>query len=537
MSEMNILFTTQGKTLMLFYNLLQELRAKTEIDKVGFYMADSRYYDIFEKQHPEISSGKYELLKEWEIIEQSEQITPDIDRLRAYERMFGDPVLWNAILADRRIYFGKRMTLEQDYPSRFSHDKMLAILQKGVEEIEKLFDRVQPDVVIGFICVTIGEYLAYLVARSRNIPYLNLRPTRIKNYFFASERLFEPSKKIEGTYHQMLTEGVPENLRQEALLHLSEVRKTHAMYEGVVLPPAKNATSGSGIKFVRELGYPVLSLGRLMKEFYNYNYGKYRHDSHYWGSFYKTWFEKIKKPARIRYIDYSLGRRYIDESKLSMLDFVFYPMHKEPEVSLLVFGRPYLNQIEVVRNIARSLPVGMKLVVKEHPGAVGYRPLSYYKKLISIPNVLIVYPGMESRKLVQSAKMVAVISGSVGLEALMMKKPVIYFGNLPFCILPDSMIRHVKDPDNLAWGITDLIKNHKHDEQALIAYISAVIKSSVQVDFYSVLLARKGVYNPDLDSVDIETEYTEQMERLSAYILDQVKTGQDRLSTAKTGNT
>ncbi len=190
---MNLLFLTQSQTLDVFYEVMLAMGVRTDVGRVGFYVADSAFYDEFKSRRPEISSGSFELLKEWEIIGKSRVIRPDILRLRAYEEKLGDPVLWNALTADRRIYLGKRATLEQDYGGRFTHEEMMAILQVAVEEMEALFDRVQPDAVIGFICVTIGEYLAYLIAKNRNVPFINLRPTRIKNYFFAGEGVLEPS--------------------------------------------------------------------------------------------------------------------------------------------------------------------------------------------------------------------------------------------------------------------------------------------------------------------------------------------------------
>lgn len=517
---MNIIFLTQSKTLSLFYDLMQNLREKIEIEKVGFYIADSAFYDRFKKIRPEISSVPFEILKEWEIIEKSLRIKPDIQRLRNYEERLGDPVLWNALVADRRIYFGKRTTLEQDYPSRFNHYRMLAILQVGLEEMERLFDRVNPDIVIGFICVTIGEYLAYLLARSKNITFLNLRPTRIKNYFFAGESVLEPSKRLEESYRQMLAKGVPEDLKQEVISYLSEVRKTHAMYEGVLLPDSINSNRRLSLL---EIAGIVKNFGVLAKQYYDYNFGEYRYDNHHRGVFYPIWFNIVKRPLRIKYTGLFLKRHYVDGNKLASMDYAFYPLHKEPEVTLLVYGRSYMNQIEAVRNFARSLPVGMKLVVKEHPVAIGYRPLSYYKKLLAIPNVMLASPEMTSRELVRDAKIVFIISGSVGLEAAIMKKPVIHLGNLPFCMLPDNMVRHVKDLDNLSWEVHNIIKNHTHDENALISYISAVMTSSVPVDFYSVLLGRKGVYNPDVDSGKNELEYHKQIEKLSSYLIGQIE--------------
>lgn len=519
---MNILFLTQGKTLSVFYDLANQMGEKVHLEKIGLYIADSVFFNQFRRENPEIASGKLELLKEWEIIERSKSISPDLKRLRDYEKEIGDPFLWNALVADRRIFLGEKATLEQDYPSRFDHARMLAILQVGIEEMESLFDRVQPDAVVGFICVTIGEYLAYLLSRSRNIPFLNLRPTRIKNFFFAGESVFEPSKRLEKNYRTLLASGVPASLLQEVRSYLASVRQTHAMYEGVLPPPGSR-----GVEITEKTSSKrrnlIRTFKRLIQEYYDYRFGEYRHDNHHRGVVYPMWFHRVKRPARIRWNDLFLKKFYVKGKELNSLNYAFYPLHKEPEVTLLVYGRPYLNQIEVVRNFARSLPSGMKLVVKEHPGSVGYRPLSYYKKLLAIPNVMLAPPEMTSRELIQNAQLITIIGGSVGLEGLIMQKPVLHLGNVPFSFLPDTMIRKVKDLERLGWEVQDILQNHKHDEDALVAYIAAVMNGSVPVDFYSILLGRKAVYRPGENVENIDSQYQLQIDRLSMYLMDQVR--------------
>jgi hypothetical protein len=515
---MNFLFLTQSKTLEVFYRVMRALDGRTDLGKVGFYIADSTFYDTFKEQSPEISSGSFTLLKEWEILEKSIHIQPDISRLKGYEEALGDPFLWNAVVADRRIYLGKKATMEQDYFSRFDHERVLAILQVGLEEMEGMFDRVKPDAVIGFICVTIGEYLAYLIARARNIPFFDLRPTRIKNYFHAGDGVLEPSRRLEEAYRKMLLEGIPDTFRQEVSSYLSEVRETHAMYEGVLPPPGTASSeviqevSGSRRTFARKIS-------SLARRYYDYSFGQYRHDNHHKGVLYPIWFRRIKEPARIRVVAFCLKRRYVSAQRLALLEYAFYPLHKEPEVTLLVYGRPYLNQIEVIRNLARSLPIGMNLVVKEHPAALGYRSLSYYRKLLAIPNILLAPPEMTSRELIQNARLVTIIGGSVGLEAIIMKKPVVALGRVPFSFFPDTMVRYIREMDNLGWEIRDLLENYQHDEGALIAYVAAVIKESVPIDFYSRLLGRRGIFGPTDASVN-EVIRTEQIDSLADYILE-----------------
>jgi hypothetical protein len=517
---MNFLFLTQNKTLSIFFGVAKALADSGNLNDAGFYLSDSSYFDAFEKENAEISSERYETLKEWEIIEKSERIEPDLERLNYFEKQYGDPVLWNALVADRRIFLGENATLEQDYSARFSHKQMLAILQVTIEEMEALFEKVKPDVVICFICVTIGEYLGYLIAKSRNIQFINLRPTRIRNYFHGGESVLEPSKRLTESFQTFQESGLSSSLKADVTTYLETVRKTHAMYEGVT-PASGTLDLNSQLRHFSPIGFirqKARTLKNMARRFYLYNIGKYRKDNSHLGVFYPVWIRRIKNPYRQYTIKKTLKSLYYSKTDLLKIKYVFYPLHKEPEVTLLVYSRAYLNQIEVIRNIARSLPVGMKLVVKEHPTAVGYRPLSYYKKLLNIPGVVLVPPQMESRELVQNAKLVTIISGSVGLEALMLKKPVIHFGRIPFSILPGKMIRQVTDFEQLGREISYLLDNHVHDENTLMSYLAAVITSSVPVDFYSILLGRQGVYRPDaVENKGLERK--KQVEKLADYLL------------------
>jgi len=484
--------------------------------EVGFYIADSRFFESYRKTHPAVDEVNPKcILKEWEIIASSRNEIPNMDFLKKKENEIGDPVLWNALVADRRIYLGKRATLEQDYRPRFTHSEMLSILQVAVRQIGELFDRLQPDAVVGFICVTIGEYLAYLEARARNILFVNLRPTRIRNFFYGGESIFEPSPRLIHRYNEMIGGGVPKALEETAKQIVASTRKTHAMYEGV-LPVSDNKQP---LHLHNGWKNKLHRFHQIPGDFWDCNFGSFRHDTTYKGTLHPYYYKYVRQPIRKKIYDYFLKTRYVRQEKLPQLRYAFYPLHKEPEVTLLVYSRPYLNQIEVIRNIAHSLPVDMKLLVKEHPACVGYRPLNYYRKLIEIPNVVLAPPETDSRSLVKHATVVCIVSGSIGLEALIMKKPVIHFGRVPFEALPDCMIRRVIELEQTAAVIGEMLLQHQHDEASLIAYICAVIELSVSIDFYSVLLGRQGVYRP-VSASGKDSNRNMQLIRLATYIAD-----------------
>ena len=447
---MNVIFLTQNKTLSLFYNIVKMCGNDYNLKKIGFYLADSEYYQYFKKDYPDINTPAYEKLAEWDIVNKALNKKPDIRNLKDFEKKIGDPYLWNAIIADRRIYLGREANYKQDYASRFNHEQMLSILQIVIEEMEKFFNDVKPDLIISFICVTIGEYIAHLIAKLRNIPIINLRPTRIKNYIYGGEDIFEPSRNLERAYKCFLQSPMEDKLDKDVTQYINKVRNEHAMYEGVLPPQKFSGHKVSGSSLISKMNKLPYKAVKSIKKICLYNFGQYKHDNHYNGTIRPIIFSKLLKPLKVKYIDFRLRKKYITSDSLGNTDYAFYPLHKEPEVTLLVYSRPYLNQIEVIRSLARSLPVGMKLIVKEHPVSIGYRPLSYYKKIISIPNVILSSPSMTSRDLVNHAKLICIISGSIGLEALLMKKPVIVLGNAPFNFLPETMIKKVNNIEFLS---------------------------------------------------------------------------------------
>ena len=162
--------------------------------------------------------------------------------------------------------------------------------------------------------------------------------------------------------------------------------------------------------------------------------------------------------------------------------------------ALSIHGKPYQNQIETVRNLARSLPAGMLLLVKEHPRCIGYRPYGYYDKLLRIPNVRLADPGVESGVLVGHARLVVVVWSFVGFEAVLRRRPVIALGTPPFGVLPRSMIREVSSLHALHAEVRDLLEHYAYQEQSVLHYVAACLRGGVPMDFYSRFLDKRGRY-------------------------------------------
>lgn len=504
---MNVLFCTQSESLQLFDALCGALRTRLVIDKTGFTVADSMAYGRWLAARPGFEGEGHHLLKEWEVTARPLG-KPDLDKLARYEReLGGEAGLFGAIVADRRLFMGPDCAFTQDYRRRFTDDELLYILQRGIEQTEVLFDELKPQLVVSFICVTMFDYLAYLFARARGIRFLNLRPTRIGDRVAFSRLLNDPSPELAAQYQRLLA-GERSQFEDQARRYIQRVREQHGRYEGVVRPSDKPALKSNISKFAR-----INELYSAVRAYWNYRNSIAASDNHVPDPLLRLYFTAWQNPRQARRISNFFKNRYVGELDLEKLRYVFLPLHTEPEVSLLVYGRPYVNQIEIVRMLAMSLPIDTVLVVKEHPWMVGKRSLGAYQKMLDIPRVRFADPALEARILIKHANLVAVVTGSVALEAAMLGKPVITFGDCPYNLLPDTMVRRCTDPRHLQTLIHDAIVDHQSDEAALLVYVTAVFESSVSINLYSVLLGKANVH------AERNAAYIEEIEKLTEHLV------------------
>ena len=110
-------------------------------------------------------------------------------------------------------------------------------------------------------------------------------------------------------------------------------------------------------------------------------------------------------------------------------------LHYEPEKSTNPDGGGNRDQLEFIRAIARHLPEGGALVIREHPaqftmskpGYAGKDP-SFYQELGSIEGVIVADTRIENWELIDRATLSFTITGTLGLEALVAGIPVVHCG-------------------------------------------------------------------------------------------------------------
>lgn len=108
--------------------------------------------------------------------------------------------------------------------------------------------------------------------------------------------------------------------------------------------------------------------------------------------------------------------------------YIYYPFHVPLDIQLTVRCPEFLNQEALVEYIARCIPMGYKLYIKEHPAAIGGHPISRLRDILKDKNIRLIHPRHNSFHLIKNAACVITINSKVGFEAIMQEKPVVVLG-------------------------------------------------------------------------------------------------------------
>jgi hypothetical protein len=119
-------------------------------------------------------------------------------------------------------------------------------------------------------------------------------------------------------------------------------------------------------------------------------------------------------------------------------EIIFFPIHYEPEAFLLYNNRFYDNQLSLVENILKCVPVGKLLVVKEHPQQPGVLIQSKWLYLRKrFPNVIFIKAEIDSIEVLNNCSTLITLGSTAGFEALALGKRVILLGNVFYDFLID----------------------------------------------------------------------------------------------------
>lgn len=136
----------------------------------------------------------------------------------------------------------------------------------------------------------------------------------------------------------------------------------------------------------------------------------------------------------------ALRRSYDSLARPVSLDrpFIYFSLHYQPERTSQPEALMFDDQLVAIDLIARALPLGWRVLVKEHPRQLGRYPAVLrrrharqpldYQQIASLPNVEIVPIEVPSSALIAASRLTATLTGTAGWEGLLSGKPALLFG-------------------------------------------------------------------------------------------------------------
>ena len=113
--------------------------------------------------------------------------------------------------------------------------------------------------------------------------------------------------------------------------------------------------------------------------------------------------------------------------------YLFYPLHftYEAEISYL---ETFTNQLNIIHNVAMTLPKDVYLYVKPHPHWLFVDlSIAEVSKLAKNKKIKIISPTANTYKFIRHSMGILTINSTVGLESLALGKPVVTFGHDFYC--------------------------------------------------------------------------------------------------------
>ena len=153
--------------------------------------------------------------------------------------------------------------------------------------------------------------------------------------------------------------------------------------------------------------------------------------------------------------------------------FIYYPFHVPMDVALTVRAPLYLDQYSLIDYLARNIPEGYKLAIKEHPAMIG---VVSYRRLIDLlkrnPNVVFLHPDINNHEVISKTELVVTVNSKTGAESLMQGKRVICLGDAIY--IQANSVRYVENIQEVGPKIIEFLKEEPPSMDSVEGFFQAV---------------------------------------------------------------
>ena len=447
--KQNIIFWITGQ--MIHFGIANSIQKNLNYDLFAIYDVGNNPKKFFEQQ----KFVKFQKTWFYHDYISKNNLKPNISYLKKIESTY-NLHLW-------QLAHNERLFNEFNDYYKFSTDEILLILEQECRLFEKILEEANPKFLIMEPPNLHSEQLFYEMCKSKGIQPLMLGLSR----FGYKSIISSVADKLDYDINDL------ESFQQNRTLEeLKKYQKDQNFSKNI--KEFTNETLNSKTSFASALIQYLLSNNENIHSHYSY-YGRTK-----FKVLSRKFLELLKKKYRQNFIDKNLIKK-LDYST----PFIYYPMFAEPEKVILLGAPFWTNQLEIIKQISKSIPIDHKLFVKEHPMMfILWRKTSFYKEIMKLPNVILIHPSVSSKILMEKCSLVISTAGTSALESIFYGKSAITFVDTGLDMIPYV---HVLESIN---DLPNLIKNslnEKVDPLVLNKYVNLIEKQSIDFNYLNAM--------------------------------------------------
>ena len=366
----------------------------------------------------------------------------DYNYLNYFEKEILGCSIWKIIASDRsigKIYENGVRNEDLKFNYKSNRNYLLKFFAYRVQCIKKIFEIYKPDYFIPAIAMcSIDTAIGSQFAKFYGVKYAVLNWLRVDNYCSYAYDYQLNVKFLE----KELKDSVENNFNKEMSLDVEKLCE-ETINRTKIKNIGKNENSKFGISlnyfekykiFFRFFGWPILILKAIYVSFRNncnslktkkttFNSSKNKITSiNFLNSFFREFVAKIifyREVFRLR----NIGLHYLPEKE----NYIYFPLQVQPEYATNIQATMWMNNLNIIENLSKSIPHDWYIYVKEHPGMMmdRIRPKNYHSNIIKYPNVRLLNVSLDSNKIILNSKAVMSTSGTTAFDAILLSKPVI----------------------------------------------------------------------------------------------------------------
>lgn len=432
----------------------------------------------------------------------------DMEYLEFVEKEFAHFKNFNLQLASSQLttrHFHTRI-----YFNHTSFKQNLIFLELGYKKVIEVVEDFMPDVILDIEDAELLRTILNEVAFKMKIPYINIDYPRFEEYKIPTYCLGVQNEVYFKQKYNELFSASEQELKNE-YEYISDFRQNKTImsqeFRGTITSQYKPDSIYSVCKvlFGMLLYFWNLSITAGNWKLFKRKQILYSNPFNHFIFYVKV---AIKKQLLFRKNRYFVAPEK-DET------YVYMPLHLIPESTTFVKAPFYINELHIIEQISKSLPLGWKLYVKEHQAMLGERDFSFYWKVKKIPNVKLVQFNYynDPKPWIQNAKGVITISGTSAYEAAMLGKKAIVFSDVPFSLIDG--ITQVKSYQELPSLIADFgaVDNIK----SCASYLATIKSVGKKINLKNLISESEAVIKGDKDNTE---EFQSKIDELYDFFSD-----------------